>query len=143
MTMPWGDKQAMLIMPTDDDPPTAVVRDWIGGALVAVPELVRMKAAFVTAELVAHARRHGRPPYVLHLSVSTGSMIAPRADSTLVLAVDDSAPELGASWTFRSGLVLIGALSRRWGVDQRPQGKTVWAELAFDTSEVETPDPLA
>ena len=135
MTMPWGDKQAMLIMPTDEDPPTAVVRDWLGDALVAVPELVRIQAAFVTAELVTHARRHGRAPYVLHLSVSEN-------DRTLVIAVDDSAPELGASWTFRSGLVLIGALSRRWGVDQRPQGKTVWAELAFDTSELETPDSL-
>jgi hypothetical protein len=89
----------------------------------------------VTAELVAHARRHGRAPYVLHLSVSESA-------GTMVIAVDDTASELGASWAFRSGLVLIGGLSRRWGVDQRPRGKTVWAELAYDTSELETPDSL-
>jgi hypothetical protein len=135
MTMPWGDKQAMLILPTDSDPPTAVVRDWIGSALVAVPALARMRAAFVTAELVAHARRHGRAPYVLHLSVSESAR-------TMVIAVEDAAAELGASWTFRSNLVLIGGLSRRWGVDQRGNGKTVWAELAFDTAELGTPDPL-
>jgi anti-sigma regulatory factor (Ser/Thr protein kinase) len=28
------------------------------------------------------------------------------------------------------GLVLVDALSRRWGYDEKPWGKTVWAELA-------------
>ncbi len=134
MTMPWGDRQAMLIMPTEKDPPTSAVREWIGDALVAVPRLVRMRAAFVTAELVTNARRHGSAPYVLHLSVR-------ELDRTLLVAVDDSTPELGASWAHRSGLVLVGGLSKRWGVERRARGKTVWAELSFDSAAADLTAP--
>jgi hypothetical protein len=44
----------------------------------------------------------------------------PRALPVLLRATDDA--ESGR------GLALLGAMSRRWGVDQHPNGKTVWCD---------------
>ncbi len=122
MTMSWGDKQAMLIMPTDFDPPTGLVRDWVGSALTSVPRFVRMRAALVTAELVDHARRYGFGPYVLHISLH-------EARRVLLIAVEDELPTLGAGWPDRAGLILLAGMSDCWGVEYSESGKTVWAEL--------------
>ncbi|WP_459711548.1 ATP-binding protein [Actinophytocola sp. KF-1] len=122
MSMSWGDKQAMLIMPTDTDPPTGLVRDWIGSALTAVPELVRLRAALLTAELVDHARTYGLSPYVLHISLH-------QARRVLMIAVEDDLPTLGVGWPDRPGVLLLAGMSERWGVEYAAEGKTVWAEL--------------
>ncbi len=132
--MPCGDEQAMLIMPSEDDPPTDVVREWLGYALATLPAVVRRQAGLVAEELVANARQHGKAPYVLHLSVH-------EVRHVLLVAVDDCTPDLGAAWGGRSGLVLVGGLSERWGVERRALGKTVWAELAFDPARIGEPSP--
>lgn len=124
MSMSWGDKQAMLIMPTDVDPPTGLVRDWVGSALTSVPTLVRMRAALVTAELVDHARRYGFGPYVLHISLH-------HARRVLLIAVEDELPALGVGWQDRAGLILLAGMSDCWGVEYTEENKTVWAELGI------------
>ena len=124
MPISWGDRQAMLIMPTYLEPPTAVVRDWVGSALTRVPDLVRGRAALITAELVDNARWFGRGPYVLHLSLH-------HAHRTLTIAVEDRLPGLGADWADRPGLMLVAGLSEDWGVEDVAQGKAVWAELGL------------
>jgi hypothetical protein len=127
MTISWGDRQAMLIMPTELDPPTGLVRDWVGTALICVPPLARMRASLLTAELVDNARRYGRGPYVLHLSLH-------QARQVLLVAVEDELPELGAGWPVRAGLLILEGMSERWGVEYDEQGKTVWAELSLAES---------
>lgn len=124
MPVSRGDRQAMLIMPTYLDPPTELVRDWIGTSLTCVPDLVRGRAALITAELVDNARWYGCGPYVLHLSLH-------HAQRTLTIAVEDGSPGLGAGWTDRVGLMLVAGLSERWGVEDVEQGKAVWAELSL------------
>lgn len=132
--MPCGDEQAMLIMPSADDPAADVVREWLGYALATMPAPVARQAGLVAEELVADARRHGKPPYVLHLSVHDVRHV-------LLVAVDDCTADLGAAWGQRGGLVLVSALSERWGVERRALGKTVWAELAFDPAKIGEPIP--
>lgn len=127
MSISWGDKQAMLMMPTDLDPPTGLVRDWVGSALTSMPMLVRMRAALVTAELVDHARTYGSGPYVLHISLH-------RARRVLLVAVEDQLPTLGVGWSDRAGLILLAGISERWGVEFTDVGKTVWAELRLAES---------
>jgi hypothetical protein len=127
MTISWGDRQAMLIMPTELDPPTGLVRDWVGSALTYVSTLARMRAALLTAELVDNARRYGRGPYVLHLSLH-------QARRVLLVAVEDELPEMGAGWPVRAGLLILEGMSERWGVEYHEQGKTVWAELSLAES---------
>lgn len=117
--------RATLIMPTELDPPMDVIRGWIRGALGDVPVVARLHATLVADELVTNARRHGRAPYVLRLAVRGGGR-------TLLVSVDDCAAELGESWSLRTGLVLVGGLSRRWGVERRRRAKTVWAEVLLD-----------
>lgn len=127
MSMPWGDKQAMLIMPTDLDPPTGLLRDWVGSTLTCVPDIVRGRAALITAELVDNARWYGCGPYVLHLSRH-------QAHRTLMIAVEDTVPWLGGGWADRPGLILVAGLSERWGVEELEHGKVVWAELSLASS---------
>jgi hypothetical protein len=123
--MPLGETGATLTMPKAQDPPTEVVRAWVHAVLAGLPESARLPAVLLTEELVTNARRHGRAPYVLRFS-------APGLRRSLRVLVEDSAPDTGGSWMIGSGLVLVGALSRRWGVERRARGKTVWAELGLD-----------
>lgn len=97
--MSWGGKQALLVMPTDFDPPTGLVRDWVGSAPTRVPPLARTRAALVTAELVDHARRFGWGPY------GTAPVVSWRAPRTVDRS-EDAVPELGTDWSDRSVLVL-------------------------------------
>jgi len=131
---------ALLVIPTDHLPRAAAIHAWIRGALGNLPAPARLHAAVVTSELVTTARRLGRPPYVLQLTVVD---YPDRADHGLLVTVDDCTPELPAS--LDADLILVRALSRRWGVDRRVAAKSVWAELAFDAGRITltTPDQPA
>jgi anti-sigma regulatory factor (Ser/Thr protein kinase) len=83
-------------------------------------------ALVVISELVTNAVLHGGghivlevdwDPLWLRLSVSDGSRSVPRRRWPRPLE------------TTGRGLRLVEALSARWGVDSRPVGKRVWAEL--------------
>ncbi len=83
-------------------------------------------AELAVAELVTNALLHAAPPVSLR--------VVPQQE-TVRLEVQDgsrSAPVRGrsdpSSMTGR-GLMLVDALTLRWGVDAAPDGKVVWAEL--------------
>lgn len=124
MRRSFADRQATLIIPAADDPPVDVVRCWVLDALATVSATARLRTALVVEELVANARRHARPPYVLRL-VLGGEHRALR------VFVDDCAPDFRVPRP-GAGLALVDALSRTWGVEQRARAKTVWAEVALD-----------
>jgi anti-sigma regulatory factor (Ser/Thr protein kinase) len=87
-------------------------------------------ALVVATELVSNVVRHARTSMEVSLSLTL--------DGIVRIAVIDEAPPFIASLAvpageFRSGgrgLVLVDALSVRWGVDVLPHGKAMWAELA-------------
>ena len=124
----------ILIMPTEQEPSLDAVRGWIRGALRDLPLAVRLQTEVVADELVSNARRHGLAPYVLRLDVRDDRR-------ALLVSVDDCAPPRG-DWAASGGLVLVGGLSERWGVEPRRQAKTVWAELTFDRPvlDLDTPE---
>ena len=89
-------------------------------------------ALLVASELAANAVTHADTSFRIQLSL---------APSTLRIDVTDSGegtpepqpPTL--SEEHGRGLLLIGALTTAWGLDDAPgAGKVVWAELAFPTS---------
>jgi hypothetical protein len=123
VTPPFAD-QAVLIIPTDEDVSMDVVRAWVHTALDGMGLLPRLRVALVVEELVSNARRHGHLPGVLRLSVDHEYQV-------LLVYVDDCAGDDGLVWPCRAGLALVDALSLDWGVEPRPRGKTVWAELAL------------
>ncbi|MFD5416008.1 ATP-binding protein [Streptomyces nojiriensis] len=87
-------------------------------------------AALVIAELAANAVTHGRIPgrdFELRLELTDGTLRVAVAD-----ARGEGRPRVRQSTdgVGGHGLRLIEALSVKWGVEDRPTGKTVWAELA-------------
>jgi anti-sigma regulatory factor (Ser/Thr protein kinase) len=94
----------------------------------------REAAEVCVGELLANAVVHLGPgvPVTLRVSTPLGRpRIAltdpdPRALPVLLRATEDE--ETGR------GLALLSAISRRWGVDQHPDGKTVWCDPMPDLS---------
>jgi anti-sigma regulatory factor (Ser/Thr protein kinase) len=83
-------------------------------------------AAIVVSELAANAIAHARSAFRVSIA---------RADAVIRMAVEDLSgerPVLDGSRAARAGrgLVLIGAICSRWGVETGPHGKRVWAEIA-------------
>ncbi|WP_124282575.1 ATP-binding protein [Streptomyces clavifer] len=95
-------------------------------------------AAHIVAELAANAAVHGRVPgrdFRLSLAVHGDALLRIEVTGTrgerlppLPGAVDVPADDAEAG----RGLLVVGALADRWGVDLGPAPrKTVWAELDF------------
>ncbi|MGK5448199.1 ATP-binding protein [Streptomyces radiopugnans] len=98
---------------------------------------VSCTVSLLVGELAANAVRHGRVPGrdfrlalevrgdVVRIEVSDASPIRPPAAPSLASADDESG----------RGLFLVDILATRWGaVPRDPVGKTVWAEVAAETS---------
>lgn len=84
-------------------------------------------AALLVSELAANALLHARTDFTVVVEVLPGGGAR--------IAVSDGSPapprsrRYGDEATTGRGLHLVGDLARGWGVDRRPDGKTVWAEL--------------
>ncbi|MFJ7244093.1 ATP-binding protein [Kitasatospora sp. NPDC098652] len=104
-------------------------------------------ALLIVAELATNAVLHGRVPgrgFELHLSLTTTA----RRGTTLRIEISDPRgdrpPVLPTAPTPHAqsgrGLLLIAALSDRWGaIPRHPNAKTVWAELDLTDADA-TPD---
>jgi serine phosphatase RsbU (regulator of sigma subunit)/anti-sigma regulatory factor (Ser/Thr protein kinase) len=104
------------------------VRHWAGGVLTAWgrSEEAVATAALLTGELLGNAVVHGTPPVTVRLRA---------AGPSVYLEVSDAAPQLperrqsSAEDEGGRGLLLVDALTRRWGCRATGGGKVVWAEL--------------
>ena len=97
-------------------------------ALVADAELL-------ATELAANAIIHARQPFRVSVHrFGPAVRIAVHDRATAVPAVLEPDP---TRLTGR-GMSLIGAISRRWGVEVTPDGKTVWTELGRSDAERKT-----
>jgi phosphoserine phosphatase RsbU/P len=109
----------------------AAVRSLVRSALAAwqLDDLVA-NAVLLADELAGNAVRHARTPLTLRAS---------RTASSVRVAVDDrcrTPPALitpGAEGAGGRGVLLVDALSSRWGFEIHDNGKTVWFEL--DTTD--------
>lgn len=101
-------------------------RRFVAEALTTLGVMETDMAVLLTSELVTNGLLHGSAPIIIE--------VVPTEDSVRI-AVIDAHPGLPAiRATAREdehgrGLLLVEALSDRWGVDARPPGKAVWFEL--------------
>ncbi|WTW91590.1 ATP-binding protein [Streptomyces canus] len=97
-------------------------------------------AALVVAELAANAVRHGRVPgrdfgLRLDLDSAAGLVRVEVADAASAKRPPAALPSLVPDGESGRGLLLVDALSERWGSAPRhPVGKTVWAEIPVAAS---------
>lgn len=91
------------------------------------PDLDRLDdALLVVSELVGNAVRHGGAHVLLTVARSPGTVTVGVEDGSAVLPgprTDDPDAESGR------GMLIVDALSRRWGITELEPGKRVWAEL--------------
>ncbi|SDI12653.1 hypothetical protein SAMN05192558_101524 [Actinokineospora alba] len=99
--------------------------DWLDGLLDQWDPADRLRAMVVAEELIVNAHQHGTPPVVLRVV-----LVGPHDSSMLITAEDQDARNYG-EWQRGAGLLTVGALADRWGVDWRHDRKTVWAELHY------------
>jgi anti-sigma regulatory factor (Ser/Thr protein kinase) len=93
----------------------------------------------LVSELVANVVTHVGAPMTLRVS---------RGPSTMRVELDDPSTEIpvvrhpGAGEDHGRGVLLVHQLSDSWGVEPRPDGKTVWFELDVATATAEVHDPV-
>ncbi|KDN21840.1 ATP-binding protein [Amycolatopsis rifamycinica] len=108
----------------DDLAELSWVRRWARSALSDLSEADLTDTIMVLDELVSNALRHGTPPRQVRLLRRAG---------WLRIEVDDSCRDPACprppSETGGRGLALVEQCTIAWGQEQRPTGKTVWAEI--------------
>ncbi len=118
-------------MPLTHDVTSARVARRALGGFAARNRVDDAVAVLVASELVTNAVMHGEPPITLSADWDGQSML---------LRVSDGSPDINAVRVRRSGpevmggrgLLLVESVSRRWGVSEHRDGKSVWAELQPD-----------
>ena len=82
----------------------------------------------VTSELATNAVVHARTSFGVVVGLMDHSIVVEVTDGSDVLPVLERYPSRCESGR---GLLLVDALSQRWGADLVPAGKTVWAVLGL------------
>lgn len=109
----------------------ALLRD----VVVATPFARRLEdGELALSELVTNALLHGREPIEVALRLSPDALRVEVRDAN---PVSPSFSMLDPTAVTGRGLMLISAVSDRWGVDPCPDGKVVWFEL-LDGRDVQT-----
>lgn len=86
-------------------------------------------AALLVSEVVTNALLHARSDASLSVSVHAGAVRVEVRDTSVVPVQRRSRSTEAATGR---GLLLLDALSERWGTENRHDGKVVWFELALD-----------
>ena len=123
--MPAHENVTLEAAPASSRKARAVVTEWLGA--IGHPEFSET-AALVVAELVANAIKHGGPHIELDLTAADDAIRIAVFDSAV--ATHDIAPQSPSlDRPHGRGLVMVQKLVTRWGHDDAPNGKTVWAEI--------------
>jgi hypothetical protein len=97
---------------------------------------------------VTNAIRYGTAPIRLRLILDQPRRRAGELDGTLICEVYDAgetAPHVRRAHAFDEGgrgLMLVAALSRRWGSRPVAGGKTIWCEQPVELSRSADPEPF-
>jgi anti-sigma regulatory factor (Ser/Thr protein kinase) len=114
---------------TASTPPLAAARSWLRGLLWRLTAGTRQDVELVATELLTNAYEHATGPFGLRL-------LCPRGQPLVRLEVDDACPHLlprsrGVAPNHRRGrgLLMVKAISSKWGLRLLADRKTIWAEI--------------
>lgn len=86
-------------------------------------------AELLTSETVTNAFLHGRSEARLVVTVGDGAVLVQVGDdSSRLPELVEHRPDAASG----RGLVILDSLAARWGITERPSGKTVWFEVRID-----------
>ncbi|MCJ1678938.1 ATP-binding protein [Streptomyces sp. APSN-46.1] len=114
-------------------------RSWARESVIhevpAVPEEHVSDVALIVSELVTNSVRYGTEP-----GDSLRIVLDACPGRTLIEVHDPCrrTPKRKPGSDVRArgrGLIIVEALAARWGTDERPMGKSVWAELLWQVAE--------
>jgi two-component sensor histidine kinase len=114
----WIGEPQLVVVPCIRHEVDALLGRW------AVPDVVAEEVGVVVGELLANVVAHAQTTFRLEVK---------REGRLLHIAVEDGrvgvrpVAQPNASVRLELGLRLVSALALRWGWDEHPRGKTVWA----------------
>ncbi|MGH3881383.1 MAG: ATP-binding protein [Actinophytocola sp.] len=98
------------------------LRGWLARPLGGATPQVFRDVTIVVGELMTNAFRHAEPPFAVRLST-------PRSVGGVRVEVGDSTFSPTTGWPLGRGLLIVRDLCAGWGVEHRPDGKVVWADV--------------
>jgi GAF domain-containing protein/anti-sigma regulatory factor (Ser/Thr protein kinase) len=124
----------------DEPDMVPAVRRFLRDHLLGTPLEHRSEdSELILTELVTNASLHGSPPVTVGVDVSRDRARLEVEDTSSGTPVR---PAPGTESMTGRGLLLVEALSDRWGVERRNGGKVVWAEVGLtEPSPADVPLP--
>jgi anti-sigma regulatory factor (Ser/Thr protein kinase) len=101
-------------------------------------------AALCVTEMAANSALHSGSPY-LHVrlrDVEPGVRLTVEDAGGMVPLAAVAPPPVASQGTTGRGLVIVSVLARSWGIEERVDGRGVWAELSGDGVEHEVRPPV-
>ncbi|MFD0200373.1 MULTISPECIES: ATP-binding protein [Saccharothrix] len=123
--MEVGDGAVVLVIRDDESISSVGVARWIEERLEGWPPEDVVLVGVVAGELFDNAVAHGLAPYVLELDLD-------EFGEAMMVTVRDRACRRAWPWRPSAGLLLVDALSSRWGVLSHDGTTTVYAKLDFE-----------
>jgi anti-sigma regulatory factor (Ser/Thr protein kinase) len=121
-----GEAARLIMLPATALSPLAA-RDFARDTLDQWDLAESYDVVLIVNELVTNAVIHATGTVTLSLDLHDGTvriMVGDEATGVPIRRDRDASAEEGR------GLALVAAMSLRWGVHERPGGKTVWADVA-------------
>ncbi|HEX7301806.1 ATP-binding protein [Lentzea sp.] len=113
----------------DESPPLVHIRRWLRTTFRGYPDDLLDDVLLVCTELVSNAYDHACGPRDVRVAQDAGGRV-------IRVEVDDGSPRalptpgVSSLGSFRGrGMTLVDAVTSRWGVLDRGDRKTVWAEF--------------
>jgi transcriptional regulator with XRE-family HTH domain/anti-sigma regulatory factor (Ser/Thr protein kinase) len=103
----------------------ALARAALAATVIGIPVQAFDRAALLTSELVTNSVRHSGSSWI-EVAIALGpDVLRVDVSDQNSQTIRPRTPDLDGGW----GLVLVGELATRWGVERHSAGKTIWIEL--------------
>jgi anti-sigma regulatory factor (Ser/Thr protein kinase)/transcriptional regulator with XRE-family HTH domain len=120
----WHPGRFLKRFPNSDRAPT-LARAALIATAVGIPERAMEDATLVVSELVTNSVKHTESGWIeLEITLAADRLRIQVSDQSHA-TIRPRTPGADGGW----GIVIIGEVATRWGVERHREGKTIWAEF--------------